>query len=165
MNNAKSNTKILYSVILIFIMAVSFLTSPTVNAAKSPVINKTNCSIYINSKTTLKISNAGKNVKWSSKNSKIAKIAKKYGTKNCKVTIKGLKKGSTTIVAKIGNKTLKCKVTVKSKSTGKTVYITATGKKYHRTKYCSTLSRSKTIYSLSLSEAKSEGYEPCKVCY
>ena len=42
-----------------------------------------------------------------------------------------------------------------------TVYITNTGSKYH-SDGCRYLSRS--CIPISLSEAKSEGYEPCSVC-
>jgi hypothetical protein len=42
-----------------------------------------------------------------------------------------------------------------------TVYVTDTGTKYHRAG-CVHLRRSS--HSLSLSEAKRRGYEPCKVC-
>ncbi len=48
-------------------------------------------------------------------------------------------------------------------SGGGTVYWTPGGSVYHCTRYCSTLSRSKTIYSGSISESgKPRG---CKVCY
>lgn len=47
----------------------------------------------------------------------------------------------------------------KSKET--TVYITATGSKYHRSG-CRYLRQSK--YSISLSNAKAQGYTPCSVC-
>ena len=50
-----------------------------------------------------------------------------------------------------------------SSSGGATVYWTPGGSVYHSTRYCSTLSRSKTIYSGSISESgKPRG---CKVCY
>ena len=42
-----------------------------------------------------------------------------------------------------------------------TVYITKTGKKYH-TATCRYLSRSK--YSISLKDAKAQGYTACSVC-
>ena len=42
-----------------------------------------------------------------------------------------------------------------------TVYVTDTGHKYHRAN-CRYLSHSK--HAMKLSEAKKEGYEPCKVC-
>lgn len=51
-------------------------------------------------------------------------------------------------------------LTVKSKKTV-TVYITKTGKKYHRSG-CRYLRQSKI--AISLSNAKSSGYTPCKVC-
>lgn len=44
------------------------------------------------------------------------------------------------------------------------VYTTRTGSKYHSRKSCPTLSRSRVIYSKTLSEAKAEGLEACKVC-
>ncbi|MDQ7094244.1 hypothetical protein REC12_11650 [Desulfosporosinus sp. PR] len=49
------------------------------------------------------------------------------------------------------------------KQTGQTltVYITKTGKKYHRDG-CRYLSKSRI--PISLSDAESEGYEPCSVC-
>lgn len=43
------------------------------------------------------------------------------------------------------------------------VYITATGKKYHKID-CRTITNSKTVKSIALSEAIEKGYEPCKVC-
>lgn len=42
-----------------------------------------------------------------------------------------------------------------------TVYVTNTGKKYHKSS-CSYLSKSKI--SISLEDAKSSGYTPCKRC-
>ncbi|MGN0489434.1 MAG: hypothetical protein ACI4HO_09255 [Ruminococcus sp.] len=44
------------------------------------------------------------------------------------------------------------------------VYVTKTGKKYHCSKRCRTLSRSKTIYKITKTSAKKK-YKPCKVCY
>ncbi|WP_368490730.1 thermonuclease family protein [Clostridium sp. BJN0013] len=48
-----------------------------------------------------------------------------------------------------------------SDNQGTTVYITPTGHKYHNAG-CRTIKNSST--AISLSEAKAEGYEPCKVC-
>ena len=42
-----------------------------------------------------------------------------------------------------------------------TVYVTRTGERYHRGS-CHHLRRSK--FAVSLSEAKRQGYTPCKVC-
>ncbi|MFV0579301.1 MAG: hypothetical protein ACK5NU_11675 [Fusobacterium ulcerans] len=43
------------------------------------------------------------------------------------------------------------------------VYITPKGKKYHSTKNCRTLARSKVIKEIKLSETGRR--QPCKVCY
>lgn len=43
------------------------------------------------------------------------------------------------------------------------VYVTPSGKKYHR-QGCSTLSRSRTVISMSRSEAVASGRDACKVC-
>lgn len=45
------------------------------------------------------------------------------------------------------------------------VYKTETGKKYHSTKTCRYLSRSKVIYELTLSDAKEQGLGACSGCY
>lgn len=46
---------------------------------------------------------------------------------------------------------------------GQIVYITPKGKKYHSTKSCRTLSKSKQIIEIDIS--KVGGRQPCKVCY
>ena len=76
-----------------------------------PKLNKSTVSLKAGSSTTLKVIN-GKNVKWSTSNSKVAKIVSKT-SKTAK--IKGLKFGKATITAKIGKKKLLCRVTVKKK--------------------------------------------------
>lgn len=43
------------------------------------------------------------------------------------------------------------------------VYITKYGEKYHN-RNCRTLARSKYVYEISVSDALSRGYLPCKVC-
>ena len=43
-------------------------------------------------------------------------------------------------------------------------YVTPTGSKYHN-EWCPTLSRSKHLTKLTVSAAKSRGYEACKVCH
>ena len=44
------------------------------------------------------------------------------------------------------------------------VYITPKGEVYHSTEQCASLSRSKTINSLTLGEAVTNGRRPCKIC-
>lgn len=50
-----------------------------------------------------------------------------------------------------------------STNSSSTVYCTASGTCYHR-KGCPTLKRSKHVYSVSKSKAKSKGLRACKVC-
>lgn len=45
------------------------------------------------------------------------------------------------------------------------VYYTPHGQKYHHTKNCITLSRSKIIYSNELENAQKQGLDACKVCH
>ena len=87
----------------------------TVNAMG---LNKSSVSLNAGSSTTIKVIN-GKNVKWSTSNSKVAKIVSKTG-KTAK--IKGLKSGKATITAKIGKKKLLCRVTVKKKGSSNDTY-------------------------------------------
>ena len=46
---------------------------------------------------------------------------------------------------------------------GEMVYITPKGKKYHSTRNCRTLARSKKIIEIDISQVF--GRQPCKVCY
>ena len=61
--------------------------------------------------------------------------------------------------------TIKSIKTLSSTNVTTTVYTTATGTKYHSTKSCRGLANANKIYSTSLSDAKSQGLEPCKLCY
>ena len=51
-----------------------------------------------------------------------------------------------------------------SGSGGDTVYVTKSGSKYHHS-WCPTLSRSRVLYSMTISEAQRKGYGACKVCF
>ena len=104
---------------------------------------------------------------WKSSNTKVASV-------NSKGIIRALKAGSCkiTVYMKSGKKA-DCVVTVEPKKkptkisevTSQTgiVYWVPGGSVYHRTRSCRTLSRSRTIYSGSLSECPKP--RPCKVCY
>ncbi len=164
MTKLKEFTKLHAIVIMIIVTFLCTNTTSFYSAKSTPTISKTKISMTVGGKSTLKVTGASKTVKWSSNNSKIVKITKISGAKSCKVTFKAVKKGSATITAKVGSRKLKCKVTVKAKKSS-TVYITPTGKKYHSTKKCPTLSRSKKIEAISLKNAKAKGYKPCKVCH
>lgn len=93
--------------LVILAMFVAF-TTPTDVEAASLKLNKKKVTIYVGKSTTLKVKGKKKKVKWKSTNKKVAKVNKKG-----KVT--GLKAGKSTIIAKVGKKSLKCKVTVKKK--------------------------------------------------
>ena len=76
-------------------------------------LNKTKLSMYVGDNFTLKAKVTGttQNVKWSSSNSKIAKVS------NGNVT--GLKAGTVNIISKVAGKKAICKITIKKRNTKK----------------------------------------------
>lgn len=46
----------------------------------------------------------------------------------------------------------------------RTCWITQTGHKYHLSDGCRTLARSKNLSTMTVSQAKAQGYDPCEVC-
>lgn len=141
----------------------------TVEAAKVKLnVKKVTLSKGKTKKLILK--NAVGKVKWKSSKTSIATVSKKG-------VVTAKKAGKATITAKCKGQKYTCKVTVKS-STGSsgsssgngsskkesysTVYWTPSGEVYHKSRNCSTLSRSKTIYSGSPSESGKD--RACKVC-
>ena len=70
--------------------------------AKKPVLSKTKMTAYIGKTKTLKVKKNGTKkivkTKWTLSGKKVAKLSKK---KKTSVTIKGLKKGSATVKAKV----------------------------------------------------------------
>lgn len=78
-----------------------------VNAASKVKINKTKATINVGETVQLKV-NGAKNVKWVTSNKKVATVSSKG-------KVKGVKKGTATITAKVSKKKYKCKVTVKEK--------------------------------------------------
>lgn len=81
--------------------------------AKKVNLSTKKVTVYKGKKKTIKVKNAKKKVKWKIKNKKVAKVVKKSGKYKNTVKIKGLKKGSTKILATCGNKKLTAKVVVK----------------------------------------------------
>ena len=120
----------------------------------------------LNLKKKLKFGKGDKVVKWKSSNKSIATITSKG-------VIKAKRSGTVKITAKLkSGKKATCKIKVtnpKGSSTsnkssgGGTVYWVPSGSVYHSTSSCPTLSRSRTIYSGSLSECPKS--RPCKVCH
>ena len=107
--------------LLALISAVILMTTMLIPAfqasAASVRLNKTKIVLVVGQTYNLKVSGTKKTPQWSSSNKKIVSVTKKG-------VVKGLKKGTATITAKIGKKTYKCKVTVESpklSSTKKTV--------------------------------------------
>ena len=102
---------------------------------------------------------------WKSSNKRIATVSK-----GGKIRAKKRGKATITVTLKSGKKA-RCKVTVKaakkrrpkrgSSGSGK-VYWTPSGSVYHVSRSCPTLSRSRTVYSGSISQS----HKPrcCKVC-
>lgn len=82
-------------------------------AAKKKVkLNKTKVVLKVGKKTTLKLKNNKKKVKWSSNKKKVATVTKKG-------VVKAKKKETAKITAKVGKKKYVCKVTVKAAATKK----------------------------------------------
>lgn len=55
--------------------------------------------------------------------------------------------------------------TAQAAKSKKVFYVKGTSKKYHCTKKCRGLSRSKHISKTTLKKAKRMGLKPCKICY
>ena len=113
----QSITKRLLAVISAVILMTTMLIPAFQASAASVKLNKTKIVLVVGQTYNLKVSGTKKTPKWSSSNKKIVSVTKKG-------VVKGLKKGTATITAKIGKKTYKCKVTVeapKLSSTKKTV--------------------------------------------
>ena len=75
---------------------------------EEPQISKKSVSVSVGKTTALKVNGTKQKVKWSSNNKKIATVSGKG-------VVKGVKKGTATITAKVSNKKYTCKVTVKEK--------------------------------------------------
>lgn len=86
-------------------MPITF-TQPT--QAATVKLNKSAITIYKGKTYKLKVSGTKAKVKWTSNNKKVATVTSTG-------IVKGVKKGTTYVNAKVGSKTLKCKVTVKYK--------------------------------------------------
>lgn len=113
----QSITKRLLAVISAVILMTTMLIPAFQASAASVRLNKTKIVLVVGQTYNLKVSGTKKTPQWSSSNKKIVSVTKKG-------VVKGLRKGTATITAKIGKKTYKCKVTVESpklSSTKKTV--------------------------------------------
>ena len=119
---------------------------------------------------------SNKAVAWKSSNTKVAKVSSAG-----RVTAVGKGTATITCTARDGSgKKAYCKITVTAPSPsrssysgsgsggssggGGTVWVSATGTKYHNKNNCGTMNPS-NARQMSLSEAKSKGYQACKNCY
>ena len=93
-------------------LGITAFTGPAYAASK-PVLSRKAITVKKGSCTTITLKNARKKVVWKSSNSRLVKIIKTKGKYRSTVKIKGLKKGTAYITAKLGKKSYKCKVTVK----------------------------------------------------
>lgn len=95
---------------LVVVMMLSILPSEAY-AAKKVKLSSKKLSLKVGQKKTLKLKNNKKKVKWSVVSGK--KFVKLSAKKKTGVTIKGKKKGTAKVQAKIGKKKYTCKVVVK----------------------------------------------------
>lgn len=113
----QSITKKLLALISAVILMTTLLVPAFEASAASVKLNKTKIVLVVGQTYNLKVSGTKKTPQWRSSNKKIVSVTKKG-------VVKGLKKGTATVTAKIGKKTYKCKVTVeapKISNTKKTV--------------------------------------------
>ncbi len=95
----------------------------TKTKASSVRLNKSSATVYYKGTGTIKVLNTEKTVKWSSSDTKVAKVSSKG-------VVTGVGLGTCYIYAKVGSKTLKCKVTVKDRSSSATVSFKTNGGGY-----------------------------------
>lgn len=111
--NCKKFGKQIFSILLA--VAMVFACTPvSVDAAKKPKLNKTSATLRVGKKTTLKVKNTKKKVKWS------VQSGKKYITlknkKKTSVVVQAKKAGIAKVAAKVSGKKMVCKIKVKKNS-------------------------------------------------
>ena len=107
----------LMAVISAVVLMTTLLIPAFQASAASVKLNKAKIVIAVGQTYALKLRGTNKTVKWASSNKKVVSVNKKG-------VIKGVKKGTATVTARVGKKTYKCKVTVeapKLSATKKTV--------------------------------------------
>lgn len=109
-------TKFLLSA-MVLLLVILTLSPAHVEAAGKVKFNPSKKTIYVGDSCALKLVNNNKKVKWSVSNKNIKIISKN----NKQVKIKGVKKGTAYVNAKVGSKTYKCKVTVNAKGKKKSI--------------------------------------------
>lgn len=96
----------IYSLLVMICVLTAF---PVLTQAKREVsISPSEKTIAVGKTVTIKLKNNSKKVKWSTSNKKIKILSKS----NKQAKIKGIKKGTSYVKAKVGGKTYKCKIVV-----------------------------------------------------
>ena len=91
---------------------LSFISSAHAEAA-TVKLNKTKISIYVNNSSTLTLSGTNLKISWATSDNKVAVVSKNG-------VVKGIKKGTATVTAKVGSSKYNCKVTVLDPEISKT---------------------------------------------
>ncbi|MBE5958235.1 MAG: hypothetical protein E7254_05145 [Lachnospiraceae bacterium] len=108
-------SKIISTLLICSLAASSLFITPAdaakKDASKVSFSNKV-ISLNVGARKTIKLKGVNKKIKWKIKNTKIAKIVAKKGKFKNKITIEGLKKGSTKITAKYKSQKYTAKIKV-----------------------------------------------------
>ncbi len=103
------------AIALVGVMVLSATTTsvPVVTAKKAPRLSRKKVTIAVGKSIRLKVKNNHKKVRWSSSQKKIATVS-------AKGIVRGKRKGTAKIYARVGKKKLVCRVKVVIKATGAT---------------------------------------------
>ena len=122
----KIGWKVTLTALVVALALATTLPGTTAQAKSKVAMNKVKVTVCTGKSYTLKMTDISKKVKWSTSDKNVVSITKKSGKKTEKVTIKGNKKGTATVTAKVKvgkkTKTFKCQVTVKGHKYGKVTY-------------------------------------------
>ncbi len=122
----KIGWKVTLTALVVALALATTLPGTTAQAKSKVAMNKVKVTVCTGKSYTLKMTGISKKVKWSTSDKNVVSITKKSGKKAEKVTIKGNKKGTATVTAKVKvgkkTKTFKCQVTVKGHKYGKVTY-------------------------------------------
>lgn len=124
------NKKIIAVVLAVVLILTGFSTTSLVTVyakKKMPILSKKKITITVGKAKKVTLKNSNQKVQWTVTDKKIAKIKKKSRKYNRTVVIKGLKSGTTKIIAKCGKKKYIVKVTVTKKTDFNTMSITESG--------------------------------------
>ncbi|MDO5426168.1 MAG: Ig-like domain-containing protein [Eubacteriales bacterium] len=112
---------LLLSLAVVFVVSgFGFAQSGMTAEAAGMSLSKKSVTLFVGKKATLTVKNPKKSVGWSSSNDDVVQINSISGTKDQKVVIEAVGKGTAKITAKIGSTKLTAKITVKAPTLSKT---------------------------------------------